>query len=606
MSRLRPVLVRCLLVVLVLALALAHLPPLHATGATVQCAPSPPLPALWACEITDTSGSAFGVAVGSLGEIYVVGQVAKAKDATDLDAWLARFNASGGLVWEKRLDDNKFDRFLDVGVDSEGNVYVLGSLNGYRLLKFDSQGNEHWRTASGALPGLSLGTARRALAVHPDGSSAVGGRTSGQVNVRRFDTDGNPGWSTSFDSGTPASDLSYALVGDGTGAVFVAGRFGVQDGTIRVPFVSMLSASGEQGWLRTLDSLGNSALPNALALDGAGRLLLGGAKGPGWLAALDGDGVVEWVQDTDQISAIQDVAADSRRGDPILAVGQARGVTNQYTLSSFAPTGSPITNTHLGIAIEGVAVEPLDGSVYVAGSSVYGSLVGGTGDAPVLIKLPGNRPRLVWEGFGAGFCVKAAQGQARDKNASCGSGESPIEVGVQHPPAVGETITLEQDGGAKAQCNLEERDNFLFWILSLGTHPDKAELVLRLLSDACTGEADRTAIRPHQSAQSAAGMELSLQTGAVLFNLHALSPSLVLSTTQASVVGDATDSFAVSHDASANATTLFAYTGAVTVTAANTGQPAFALGPAQSVTINEGGVGPIHPLAQIFLPAVQR
>ncbi|MCL4832549.1 MAG: hypothetical protein KJZ86_08920 [Caldilineaceae bacterium] len=72
------------------------------------------------------------------------------------------------------------------------------------------------------------------------------------------------------------------------------------------------------------------------------------------------------------------------------------------------------------------------------------------------------------------------------------------------------------------------------------------------------------------------------------------------------VVGDSYDSFAISHNPVEDETSVLAFTGTVSVTLAGSNQPAFALGPAQSVIVAGDGAGPIRALPQLFLPTVRR
>ncbi len=125
----------------------------------------------------DSSGNLYGagMAVGYLEEREIVISIP--------DAFLAKFiGADGQMIWSKKLkskgEGEVNEEFVDVAVDEEGNVYVVGNSGGSLfgehlgdtdvvLAKFDTQGNMIW--------GMQWGSAKgeTGLAVAVDGQKNI-------------------------------------------------------------------------------------------------------------------------------------------------------------------------------------------------------------------------------------------------------------------------------------------------------------------------------------------------------------------------------------------------------------------------------------------------
>lgn len=151
---------------------------------------------VWA---TSGGGTLFdegrGIAVNVFGEVYVAGFFDTAAQFGDrtlksrghADVFLAKFNASGGLLWINPAGGSDFDEGLALGLDRGGNVFLTGvfsetagfgsaSLNSIGhadifLAKYDPGGVLKWVTAAG---GNAYKTAY-GLAVTPNGACFISG-----------------------------------------------------------------------------------------------------------------------------------------------------------------------------------------------------------------------------------------------------------------------------------------------------------------------------------------------------------------------------------------------------------------------------------------------
>ena len=179
------------------------------------------------------------------------------------DAFVARFDVAGNLLWGRGLGGSDLDQAEAVAIDGSGNLYATGIFSGTVdfdpgpgvaelvgggifstfVVRFDPSGAYGWSRAIVSPNGLAWGTG---LAIDPNGAVAIGGYFNQTV-----DFDPGPG--------------TYLLTG--AGAFFDV-------------FVARLDASG--GFLEAIRAGGaNGDTAVDLAVNGRGRLaIVGGYVGP--------------------------------------------------------------------------------------------------------------------------------------------------------------------------------------------------------------------------------------------------------------------------------------------------------------------------------------
>jgi len=86
---------------------------------------------LWTRQFgTSSSDLANGVAIDGAGNVYVVGQTEGALPGqTGLggrDAFVRRYDSLGNQLWTRQFGTRGDDAALGAGVDSDGNLYVVG------------------------------------------------------------------------------------------------------------------------------------------------------------------------------------------------------------------------------------------------------------------------------------------------------------------------------------------------------------------------------------------------------------------------------------------------------------------------------------------------
>lgn len=171
---------------------------------------------------------------------------------SSFDAFIAKYNSSGDLLWIKKGSGKSTDRGMDIAADPFGNIYALGqftdtitfdstynnnSYNATFLLKCDSAGNEIWfRRMGGSSQNIAYG-----IAVDNSSNVYITGDCSGNIiffgstnntfsslynynaYIAKYDSNGNFLWFTSDGSSSHVSSRNIAL--DSLGSPFIIGNF---------------------------------------------------------------------------------------------------------------------------------------------------------------------------------------------------------------------------------------------------------------------------------------------------------------------------------------------------------------------------------------------
>jgi hypothetical protein len=272
---------------------------------------------LWTRQLGATTAahdSATGITASGLA-IYVAGWTGgalpgQAKTGPQDNAFVARYNVEGDLVWTRQFGTQSAVQALGVAADASG-VYVAGSIdccgspfpnipasNGADayLRKYDPEGNELWTRQFGS------SDSDRATAVAVDGSGVyVLGVTGGVMAtraglqdgfLRKYDSGGAEGWTIQF--GTDKADEPNAIALAPSG-IYVGGRTtGTYIGEPAIGLwdnvVLQFDRDGRQQWVR---QFGGRDADNVfgLAVGLSALLVTGAADGPlpgqKWVGAQD-------------------------------------------------------------------------------------------------------------------------------------------------------------------------------------------------------------------------------------------------------------------------------------------------------------------------------
>jgi hypothetical protein len=197
---------------------------------------------LWSRTIVpDGSGGGSAVTIDRLGNVFVTGGTTGdlgGINSGSFDAFLTKFDINGNLQWTRQLGSPGNDQATGVSGDGLGNVYISGitdsdlaapNAGGFDafLAKYDALGNLLWKRQYGAEGTDGAG----GISADPFGNIYVSGGSPGHampgptvgtggIFLSKFDPSGNRLWTRQF-SGLFDDGGNHAV--DGSGAIYVSG-----------------------------------------------------------------------------------------------------------------------------------------------------------------------------------------------------------------------------------------------------------------------------------------------------------------------------------------------------------------------------------------------
>ena len=233
----------------------------------------------WQKSLGQTSYFDFGwaVAIDSSSNVYVTGSVYDAV-AGSSDVLIAKYNTSGSLQWQKKLEDTYgSDRGDGIAVDSSNNVYVVGRHTKSVATKafvaqYDSSGSVSWQRELGVNTGAD--TFGFAAAVDSSNNVYAFGVTLGSgagghdAILAKYNSSGVIQWQRTF--GDANTNFGYGVAVDSSGNIYITG-----DTDSTTVFVAKYNTSGSLQWQRTLTGAGTEG-GRAIATDSSGNVYITG------------------------------------------------------------------------------------------------------------------------------------------------------------------------------------------------------------------------------------------------------------------------------------------------------------------------------------------
>src|SRR3989344_2372152 len=324
-----------------------------------------PLGAEWTRTYRSGNGAAYGYAAvtDSSGNIYVTGE--QYTGAAGLDAFVIKYNSSGGVLWTKVYDAGGNESGYGVAVDSSGNVYVAGRRDANNgdmlLLKYDANGNLQW---GGGRSYDYQGGADIGLGVAADGANIyIAGyrqNSNGSIDAAlwRADSNGNISPIATYDNG--GRNESANAVAVNSGSVYITG-YDQPTATNADMFLRKYNAAGAFQWMQTYDSGNDQAdIGKGVAVNSSQKVSVTGyqTSGNGEMFAIENDstGARQWLETYSVVGATNGASgrAIASYADRISIVG-SQNQNNEdiflrnYIINSNQPylLGSYISNTLL-------------------------------------------------------------------------------------------------------------------------------------------------------------------------------------------------------------------------------------------------------------------
>ncbi len=192
-----------------------------------------------------------------------------ATNAGDYDAFVAKLDAAGTVLWTRQLGTPGSDVVFALATDASGNIYAVGSVNGALpsqtapgfvdgfIRKYDSAGNTLWTkqigtASSDSVFGASVDSNGNLLIVGETAGALTGTKTAKEFDafLQKYDPAGTLLFTRQFGAaGSGGTDQGVDVTVDGTGNIYVVG------GTTGA-FAGETARGGTDVFLRKLDSSG--------------------------------------------------------------------------------------------------------------------------------------------------------------------------------------------------------------------------------------------------------------------------------------------------------------------------------------------------------------
>jgi hypothetical protein len=283
----------------------------------------------WAKSAVGTSDDrAYSVAVDVSGNAYVAGRfdsdtlnfgITTLTNAGIGDIFLAKYDASGNVLWAKSAGGTKYDFTRSIAVDSIGNVYLTGyfyssiinfdtivltksdtnNTSDIFLSKYDASGNVLWAKVLG---GVNYDEAN-SVAADASGNIYLSGCFSESfinidsitltndstglydIFIAKYNTDGNVLWAKSING--KDNDESYSVTVDASGNSFIVGSYFSSILSFDSTIISNVHAPYGDIFLAKYDTYGNvlwaksavgteNDFANSVAVDASGDSYVAG------------------------------------------------------------------------------------------------------------------------------------------------------------------------------------------------------------------------------------------------------------------------------------------------------------------------------------------
>lgn len=257
---------------------------------------------VWRTQIgTRLEDLAFGIATDHQGHVVITGHTTGELDPGEkhgsYDAFVAKFDSRGTEIWRTQIGSGPDDRAYGIATDHLGHIAITGATTGEIepgqahghydafVAKFDSQGNELWRTQVGTgVEDQAYGIATDHLGHIVITGATIEEKEPGQADdgldvfVARLDPQGTEVWRTQI--GTGDQDMATGIATDHLGHVVVTGyttgelKAGQKHGSYDA-FVAKFDPQGTEIW-RTQIGTEATDVATGIATDRLGHVVITG------------------------------------------------------------------------------------------------------------------------------------------------------------------------------------------------------------------------------------------------------------------------------------------------------------------------------------------
>ena len=277
----------------------------------------------WASGVaTDAAGNVY-LTGATAGEVGGINRAMRADEKARLDVWVAKYDTAGHVQWKRQFgaeggyaEQDGVDSASGVATDGAGNVYLTGVTGGSLggawgghydawLAKYDASGRVLWKRQLGtedydSASGVATDAAGNVYLTGVTGGS-LGGAWGGSHDAwaAKYNAFGDVLWKRQL--GTEVYDSASGVATDAAGNVYLTGVTGGSLGGANRgntdAWVAKYDASGHALWTRQLGST-DYEYASGVAIDVAENVYLSGSrvahKAAAWVAKYDAAGHVLW------------------------------------------------------------------------------------------------------------------------------------------------------------------------------------------------------------------------------------------------------------------------------------------------------------------------
>ena len=360
---------------------------------------------------TSAEDSGYGVATDSSGSVWIAGHTKGslgAANAGGYDAFLSKYDSSGGLLWTSQLGTSASDAGTCIATDDSGHIYITGTTGGPLgaseahssdafLTKYDASGNLLWirqHKSYASDYGCDVATDN-------SGNIYMSGSTMGRLGVSaaggfdaflsKYDSSGNLLWTRQL--GTARREYGSGVATDAWGNVCITGYtkgslVATNAGGDDV-FLSKYNASGDLLWTRQFGTPEDDCGYDA-ATDGSGNVYITGmTKGSlqasnaglrdAFLSKFNNSGNVLWTRQFGTLEKDYGRGVATDRSGNVYISGQTSGILGASSaggsdafLRKYDSSGNLLWTCQFGTPERdtgnGVAIDA-SGNVYMSGNT---------------------------------------------------------------------------------------------------------------------------------------------------------------------------------------------------------------------------------------------
>lgn len=314
------------------------------------------------------------------GNFYIVG-VATVSASNDI--FVAKYNSSGTIQWQKTLGSTTFSQEgYGISIDSSANVYITGygaDGSAIQIAKYNSSGTIQWQralTGSGTVSGVSI-------AVDGSGSAYLAGNRTvsaeSKMYFAKYNTSGTIQWQTTLGY-TPAGsgqDTVRAIASDSSGNTYFTGWDYVGYWT-----VGKYDTSGTIQWQRrTTNNFNGRGF--AIAINSSGTSYSVGAQEGMSIKAYSSAGSLQWWNRLGTTSSWQSASLDTSGNIYVIGTQNNNIQLAKYNSSGTIQWQRTLSSTSIDIGY-GISIAT-DGSIFITGYTE----ISGTRDI-LVAKLPAD------------------------------------------------------------------------------------------------------------------------------------------------------------------------------------------------------------------------